>query len=343
MKQTRRLLGIWLGLIAAVPAPALVVYTYDSLAGKGSWGALLKKEYEKTYPGKTLDFVTFPSAGEAINQVVLESQQGKKGGRADVLLGIDNIMLPKVMGQKRLRKLPADLYQSLRPELRQVGGGEVVPFDLGYLALIYDSRRTIPAHAEASLMDLAEQSQFKKKLVLEDPRTSSLGAGFLYYTRQVLTEDQWKKFWTRINQQLFRLPPSWSTGYGMFLNRDADYVLSYTTSPAYHLEQEKTDAFRVLPFKEGQPWQWEGVAILDKPGTHAEEALHFIRLLLSPPLQKEIPTTNWMLPAREGIALPASFGKEPLPAKPYLTPSPSEKERAEWLRAWSQLMAGAPT
>ena len=42
--------------------------------------------------------------------------------------------------------------------------------------------------------------------------------------------------------------PGWSEAYGLFLEGEADMVLSYTTSPAYHLiaEDDATKAAALL-------------------------------------------------------------------------------------------------
>ncbi|MBQ4797209.1 thiamine ABC transporter substrate-binding protein, partial [Pectobacterium versatile] len=54
----------------------------------------------------------------------------------------------------------------------------------------------------------------------------------------------------------------WSEAYGLFLKGEADLVLSYTTSPAYHLIAEKKDSYAAANFSEGHYLQVEVAAQL---------------------------------------------------------------------------------
>jgi thiamine transport system substrate-binding protein len=116
-------------------------------------------------------------------------------------------------------------------------------------------------------------------------------------------------------------------------------VLSYSTSPAYHLLAEEDAGFVALPFEEGHYLQVEvaaRVASSDQP----ELGVEFLAYLLSPEVQAVIPTTNWMYPAAtppEG--LPEGF--ETLrPAKTlYLPPEEAEAARGPAVEAWRTALA----
>ena len=43
----------------------------------------------------------------------------------------------------------------------------------------------------------------------------------------------------------------WSEAYGLFMKGEADMVMSYTTSPAYHISAEKKDNYKAAAFSEG--------------------------------------------------------------------------------------------
>ena len=103
----------------------------------------------------------------------------------------------------------------------------------------------------------------------------------------------------------------WSEAYGLFLDGQADMVLSYTTSPAYHAVAENDDKYAYAPFTEGFVPQVE-VAGLLKTAKQVELGKAFLAYLVTPEAQKVIPTTNWMYPVIDiGDALPAAFGKPP--------------------------------
>jgi thiamine transport system substrate-binding protein len=312
----------------------LVVYTYDTLADKNSVGALLKLKYEKIYSDRKVELVSFTSAGEAVTQMILEG----KNTRADVIFGLDNSLLSKLMATNLLKELPTDVLSKVPKNLVTSAPSQVVPFDFGYLAFIYDSQKTKLSKNRISLIEFATAPQFAKKVIIQDPRTSSIGSSFLSYTRAVLNNDQWPKFWTAMQNQLERITPSWSTAYGLFLDGRCDFVLSYTTSPAYHLAKEGKKNYRALLFDEGQFQQWEGAAVLAK-SPKASEALDFIRLLLSDEVQKEIPSKNWMLPVVRSSPLPPAFLDLALPTKVISVTVESERERVQTLHEWVNLLS----
>jgi thiamine transport system substrate-binding protein len=84
-------------------------------------------------------------------------------------------------------------------------------------------------------------------------------------------------------------------------------VLSYTTSPAYHLIAESDDSKAAAAFAEGHYLQVEvagKLAATDQP----ELADRFLAFMGSDAFQSVIPTTNWMYPAVTPTAgLPAGF------------------------------------
>jgi len=319
----------------AAPSQSLIVYTYDSLAGKKSFGGRVKALYEKKYPGRKVELVSFPSAGEAVSQLILEGTASK----ADVIMGVDASMLSKLRTKDLMDKVPKELTRVLREDLKGEGEELFVPFDYGYVALIYDSRRTKVVRPTVSLMDLARLPEFRKKIVVQDPTTSSLGSSFLYFTRLVLSESDWKQFWVAMDKQLFRLVPSWSSGYGLFSDKQVDFVLSYTTSPAYHQVNENTDAFRSLFFTEGQFLQWEGIGVIKKSRA-VSPAWDFVSVVLSQEAQNDIALTNWMFPARTGVKWPKAFEKIPVPHKVVSVGKVSEAQRTQWLKEWTGTMGG---
>ena len=49
----------------------------------------------------------------------------------------------------------------------------------------------------------------------------------------------------------------WSEAYGLFLKGEADMVLSYSTSPAYHIGAENKTNYKAAMFAEGHATQVE--------------------------------------------------------------------------------------
>ena len=56
----------------------------------------------------------------------------------------------------------------------------------------------------------------------------------------------------------------WSEAYGLFLDGEADMVLSYTTSPTYHQVAEDVHKYGAAIFEEGHVAQVEVAGILQR-------------------------------------------------------------------------------
>ena len=71
-------------------------------------------------------------------------------------------------------------------------------------------------------------------------------------------------------------------------------------------------------------------------------AQKFLRFMLSPGFQNEIPATNWMLPAGDmTVALPESFSKIVKPETTLLyTPEEVNANRKLWIEEWLAAVGG---
>ena len=145
-----------------------------------------------------------------------------------------------------------------------------------------------------------------QKIVLEDPRSSTPGLGFLLWMKSVYG-DKARDAWTKLKPRILTVTPGWSEAYGLFTKGEAPMVLSYTTSPAYHMIEEKTDRYQAASFSEGHYLQIE-VAGLIADSPEAELAQKFLAFMVSPGFQDAIPETNWMFPVTKTTEpLPAAF------------------------------------
>jgi thiamine transport system substrate-binding protein len=133
--------------------------------------------------------------------------------------------------------------------------------------------------------------------------------------------------------------PDWNTAYyTMFLNSEAPIVLSYLTSPAYHIDQEDSVQFQAIPMTEGYLRQVEGVAIVT--GTDASIAAQsFVDYMLSDAVQNEIPRTQWMWPVLgDASSWPAAYDQIITPTTDeVLTVSPAtlRANYQTWLNEWN--------
>ena len=67
------------------------------------------------------------------------------------------------------------------------------------------------------------------KVIYQDPRTSTPGQGLMLWMKSVYG-DEAPTAWAQLAKDGHR-HQGWSEAYGMFLDGEADMVLSYTTSP----------------------------------------------------------------------------------------------------------------
>jgi thiamine transport system substrate-binding protein len=116
-------------------------------------------------------------------------------------------------------------------------------------------------------------------------------------------------------------------------------VLSYTTSPAYHLIAESDDSKGAALFDEGHYMQIEvagKLAATDQP----DLADKFLDFMLTEAFQSVIPQTNWMYPAVTPTAgLPEGFDVF-RPAKSLLlSPEDAQATRDEALAEWQAALA----
>ena len=132
----------------------------------------------------------------------------------------------------------------------------------------------------------------------------------------------------------------WSEAYGLFLEGEADMVLSYTTSPAYHRIAEQDERFAAAAFAEGHYQQVEVAGIVagsEQPAL----ARDFLAFMLSREFQEIIPTTNWMYPvALPPAELPEGFDGLVQPARVLRFDGQRvAAERRAWVDEWLEAMS----
>ncbi len=113
----------------------------------------------------------------------------------------------------------------------------------GYFAFVHEKGLTAPSNFRA----LAESDL---KILIQDPRSSTPGLGLLLWVKAAYG-DEAPAIWAGLADNIVTVTKGWSEAYGLFLEGEADMVLSYTTSPAYHLIAEEDASKRAAIFDEG--------------------------------------------------------------------------------------------
>lgn len=308
---------------AAADTPKLTVYTYSSFVADWGPGPKVTPLFEQQC-GCKIEWVGSGDGAGLLAKLKLEGENSP----ADVVLGLDTSLTAEAAATGLIAPHGADVSAVKLPVAWD--DKNFVPYDYGYFAFMWDTESL--KDPPKSLADLAASGD-EPKLLLEDPRTSTPGLGLMLWLKAVYG-DKAADAWKGIAPKILTVSKSWDEAYGLFTKGEAPLVLSYTTSQAYHVMEEKTERYQALVFPEGNYMQIEVAGML-KSSKQPELARKFLQFVMSPDFQKAIPTTNWMLPVVDGATPPEFATAAPQPQKALLLP-PEEvaKNRAAWIKEW---------
>lgn len=291
--------------------PVLNVYTYDSFASEWGPGPRIKEKFEARC-ACILNYVAVDGSTGIVSRVLLEGANS----RADVVLGLDNSLLVDAQKSGLLAPHNVDLAQLEwdAPFASAWDDPIFLPFDYGYFAFIYDHEK-LP-NPPRSFRQLANASD-DLKIVIQDPRSSTSGLGLLLWVKAIYGERA-ARVWRDLADKILTVTQGWSEAYAMFIRGEADMVLSYTTSPAYHIIAEGEHRYRAAAFAEGHGMQIEVAAQLAR-APQPRLAQEFMNFIASAEFQSTIPTGNWMYPVKTPPAgLPDAFSELHIPQKTWL-------------------------
>ena len=307
----------------------LTVYTYESFTAEWGPGPQVEKAFEAEC-GCDLAFVSVADGVALLNRLKLEGS----GTKADIVLGLDTNLTADAKATGLFVPHGAGMAAV------DVPGGwtddTFLPFDYGYFAVVYDTQalETPPK----SLKDLVEGDP-EQKIVIQDPRTSTPGLGLLLWVKAVYG-DEAPAAWAKLRSRILTVTPGWSEAYGLFTSGEAPMVLSYTTSPAYHMIAEGTDRYQAASFEEGHYMQVEVAGITTK-GADNPHSARFMAFITTPAFQDAIPETNWMYPAGEtSKPLNPAFERLVEPTRTLiLAPETVAANRKAWVDEWLAAMS----
>ncbi len=330
---SKLLSGLLLGLVLASNAAAngrtLVVYTYDSFTSDWGPGPKVVEAFQKKCDC-TLELVGLEDGVSLLNRLKLEGANS----RADVVLGFDTNLTAEARATGLFESPRLKFLNSSLPDVWQ--DKLFLPYDYGYFAFVYNKEKL--SRVPGSLKELVEDEN-GPSILIQDPRTSTPGLGLLLWMRSVYGDDA-AKAWAKLAPRIVTVSKGWSEAYGLFLEGEADMVLSYTTSPAYHLIAESDDRFAAAGFSEGHYQQVE-VAGLLKSSKNKELGRRFLSFMMSEDFQSIIPTTNWMYPAAlPKNKLPEGFSSLHQPETVLLFDDQMVADnRRAWVNDWLNALA----
>ncbi|SLN75891.1 thiamine ABC transporter substrate binding subunit [Roseisalinus antarcticus] len=309
---------------SAASAETLTIYTYDSFVPDWGPGPAIETAFEAEC-GCDIAFVAAGDGAALLSRVRLEGARTE----ADIVLGLDSnlVAAARETGLFAPHGVTADLDLPVAWH-----DDTFLPFDWGYFAFVSNAGTEAPAN----FRELADSDL---SIAIQDPRSSTPGLGLVLWVGAAYG-DEAASIWEGLADNVLTVTPGWSDAYGLFLEGEADAVLSYTTSPAYHLIAEDDDSKVAWAFDEGHYLQIEVAAIVaetDQP----ELAAQFMAFIGTDAFQSVIPTTNWMYPSvMPEAGLPEGFETLVQPDKGLLmAPEEAAAARDAAIAVWRDALA----
>ncbi len=275
----------------------LVVYAPSSYTSSYGPSKLLTKLFYKQYHAK-IKWIGLDGSTTIITRLKLEGKKSK----ADAVVEMADPIIQTLNQNSYLKTIDPKTFPAIAIHKKAYDSKHYIPIETGQLAFVYNNKKI--KNPPKSIADLANS---KYKVILEDPRFSGTGISFLYWVDSI-----YKKKTTQILQQLMKhtiTQKTWDDSYNMFLKGESDFVLSYATSPAYHILEEHNNNYSATMFTHGNLETNYYAGIL-KTSKHPQLATNFIKMLLSKEGQEIISRKNYALPViKEKISIDKSLLK----------------------------------
>ncbi|NDW01705.1 thiamine ABC transporter substrate binding subunit [Salipiger sp. PrR002] len=320
MKAISFAAGCLFASTALAQEPVLTVYAGDYVVSEWGPGPKIEEMFEARC-GCDLQF----KPGDLLPRLLLEGDQTE----ADVVFGLNTDVTKKARESGLFAPHGVDLSPLTLPI--DWTDDTFLPYNYGETAFIYDTTRlSEPPTSFAELLDAPDDL----KIVIQDPRSSISGLAMALWVEAVFG-DEAEDAWRKLAPKILTVTKGWSESYGLFTDGEADMVLSYTTSPAYHIIAEEDYTKKALIFPEGNYFMVELAAKLantDQP----ELAQDFMDFILTPEFQQMIATGNWSFPAAlPHEDWPEGFKELELPSKVlFYSEDEAAALRDEAIEAW---------
>ena len=221
----------------------------------------------------------------------------------------------------------------MRDSLRFDPEGRAVPYDTGYVNLVYDESEVDPE----AFADLTAERN-RGDLIVQNAQQSDPGRAFLLWTIHEFGEDDYLDYWAELQDNDVRVLGSWNDAYNAYLSEEAPMVVSYSTDQVYNGDTPRHQ----IGFLDGQAYENpEGMARFADAGD-PEAAADLMEFVLTAEAQAEIAVRNVQFPAVEDADLDEGFEQA---AK--APPDPVRFDYDElagnlegWVEEWARQVAG---
>jgi len=316
----------------------LSVATYSSFTGEGTAGNWLKSAFEEEYPDATVEFRT-PENG--INQFIQRTAEGAPI-EADLFVGLNTGELVRADEQ-----LEDPLFATIgdqvagsdtvKPALQFDPDGRVVPYDTGYISLVYDE-----GEVEApGTFDRLLEPAYEDALIAQNAQQSDPGRAFLLWTIHEKGPDNYLEYWEGLVDNGVRILSDWQPAYQAYTNEEAPMVVSYSTDQVYNHGEGVDISRHQIGFLNDQGYaNPEGMAQF-ADSENGDLARQFMSFMLTEEAQSEIAVRNVQFPAVEGVEPGGDFGEYALePPEPVtFTYDELSGSVTGWIEEWARRIA----
>lgn len=321
----------------------LTVVTHDSF----SLNPKLIAGFERQ-TGAKVNILKSGDAGAMLNKVILS----KGSPLGDVVFGIDNTFFSRAIDANIFEAYAPKGVEGISTELRLDKDNRLIPIDFGYVNINYDLQyfKTKGLALPQSLRDLTKP-EYKGKLVVQNPATSSPGLAFVIATIATFGESgnyTWKDFWRDLRKNEVIVTSGWDQAYYERFSAssgkgDAPMVVSYSTSPAaevFYSEGaiKEPPTGNILPAK-GVFRQIEFAGVV-KGAKEPALAKVWMDYLLTSVVQEDLAPSMAVYPAVNAAKLDEVFAKyAPNVKEPAdVAPDVIAKNREKWIQEWTQVV-----
>ena len=324
---------------SASPSDTLTVATYSSFTGEGTAGNWLKSAFEDQYPETTVEFVT-PENG--VNQYIQRAKQGAPID-ADVYVGLNTSDLVRVSQALDETLFPTiadslDRADMVKNELRVDPDGRAIPYDTGYISLVYNEDEVDEPRTFESLLE----SRYEGDLIAQNAQQSDPGQAFLLWSIITQGEDGYLNYWEQLLDNGVKVLSDWEPAYQAYMDGEAPMVVSYSTDQVFYHGPDVNMAKHQIGFLNDQGYANPETMALFADSENADLGRQFMNFMLTERAQSKIAVKNVQFPAVDGVTPGESFAKYAKEPPEPVTFSYDELAGSvgTWVSEWARLVAG---
>ncbi len=320
------------------PSGTLRIATYDSFTGEDTAGNYLKEAFESEYPNVTVEF-TAPESG--VNRYIQRKQQGVAID-ADLYVGLNTgelVRADEELDSSLFAVSRGDLSRgdAINPDLEIDPQGRAIPYDTGYISLVYDED---VVNAPDTFDDLLD-SEYQDALITQNAQQSDPGRAFLLWTIDAKGEDGYLDYWSGLLDNGVRILDDWQPAYNAYLNEEAPMVVSYSTDQVYYHGEGVDMSRHQVGFINDQGYANPETMARFADSDNLDLGRLFMDFVLGPTHQAEISVRNVQFPAVTDAELSEEFSQyayEP-PEAVTFTYDRLQGNVETWIDEWARLVA----